>query len=89
MAAKKKAKKKPKPVKPYVRRCTPADICKFLDKLNIYLAALDADYTRLRKAVCNVEDQAFGGGGVPTKPPRFCTGGSTLEPAPPPPPPVW
>jgi hypothetical protein len=60
-----------------------------------YLAALDKwlqndflpDYTRLRKAVCNVERKAWGTGGTMAL--RFCTGGPAGEPADPTPPPIW
>lgn len=70
--------------------CNVPHICEYLEALDKWLHnKFIPDYTALRVAVCNVEDQAFGGGGNPNKPPRFCSGGGTNEPADPPKPPVW
>ncbi len=78
------------PTPPGLDKCNVPAICEFLDKLNDWLRyQFYPDYKALRIAVCNVEDQAFAGAGVPTKPPRFCSGGGTNEPMDPPKPPVW
>jgi hypothetical protein len=71
-------------------KCNVPEICEFLEKLSNWLKNdFYPDYKALRIAVCNVEDQAFGGSGSSSTPPRFCTGGGTNEPADPPKPPVW
>jgi hypothetical protein len=76
--------------------CTPEKACKYLAELNRFFYGTKGnpgfmdDYTKLRKAVCNVERQAFGMGGVPDLNLRFCKGGGTgNEPADPVKPPVW
>jgi hypothetical protein len=63
-------------------RCNLPNICRFLEELSTWLQLLNTDCTALRKAVCNVEKQAFSNTGVNAVPPRFC-GDSTSEPAPP------
>ena len=71
-------------------KCTPPNICKFLDELSRWLHhKFIPDYTALRIAVCNVEKKAFTNTGINASPPKFCIGGPVNEPAPPPPPPVW
>jgi hypothetical protein len=67
--------------------CTTADICNYLKKLTVWLIWFQADYTKLRRAVCNVERRAWGGPGDPSL--RFCTNGPGSEPADPTPPPIW
>jgi hypothetical protein len=63
-------------------KCNLPNVCRFLDSLSPWLLQLNADYTALRIAVCNVEKHAFSGTGIDTAPPRFCT--DPNEPAPPP-----
>jgi hypothetical protein len=71
-------------------KCNVPHICEYLEALDYWLRnQFMPDYTALRIAVCNAEDQAFGSNGDPNKPPRFCTGSGQNEPANPPPPPVW
>ena len=85
-------KRPPRPPKPPPYedlKCTPPNICKYLEKLSAWLQWFVADYEKLRVAVCNVEKQAFSSSGINAKPPKFCTGGPAVEPPPPPPPPVW
>ena len=69
------------------RQCTTVDICNYLKKLAIWLVWFQADYTRLRRAVCNVERRAWGGAADSSL--RFCTNGPGSEPADPTPPPIW
>ena len=69
------------------RNCTTADICNYLKKLAAWLVWFQYDYTRLRRAVCNVERRAWGGPGDPSL--RFCSNGTGSEPADPTPPPIW
>jgi len=69
------------------RNCNTADICTYLKRLGIWLVWFQLDYTRLRRAVCNVERRAWGGPGDPAL--RFCTNGPGSEPADPTPPPIW
>ena len=49
------------------RPCNPPEICKFLEELNAYLIAFQADYTKVRIAVCNVEAKAFDNLGTQAK----------------------
>lgn len=70
-----------------LRGCTTTDICKYLQKLAAWLVWFQYDYTRLRRAVCNVERRAWGGPGDPAL--RFCSNGTGSEPADPTPPPIW
>ncbi len=71
-------------------KCTPPNICKFLDALSAWLhQKFIPDYTALRIAVCNVEKKAFTNTGINSSPPKFCVGGPANEPADPPKPPVW
>jgi hypothetical protein len=88
-SAPKKPPRMPKPPAYEDLKCTPPKICEYLDKLGVWLKWLEADYTKLRVAVCNVEKQAFSQSGTDARPPKFCIGGATNEPLPPPPPPVW
>ncbi len=67
--------------------CNLKDICAHLTALNTYFTWFHADYTLLRRAVCNVERQAFDGNGSVLD--RFCGGGGVNEPADPVKPPVW
>ena len=67
--------------------CTTADICNYLKKLAAWLVWFQYDYTRLRRAVCNVERRAWGGPGDPSL--RVCSNGTGSEPADPTPPPIW
>lgn len=85
--AKAPAKKGPKKRSP--RPCVPPEICKYLKELKVWLLWLEQDYTDLRIAMCNVEQQAFTGTGDPTK--RFppCGGGPSGDPVKPPKVPVW
>ena len=69
------------------RNCTTADICRYLTALSKWFVWFQHDYTKLRRAVCNVERQAFGGVGDPAL--RFCSNGTGSEPADPTPPPIW
>lgn len=69
------------------RGCTTADICKYLTQLATWLVWFQADYTKLRRAVCNVERRAWGGPGDQSL--RFCSNGTGSEPADPTPPPIW
>lgn len=69
------------------RNCTTADICNYLRKFAAWLIWFQYDYTRLRRAVCNVERRAWGGPGDPSL--RFCSNGTGSEPADPTPPPIW
>lgn len=80
--AAKKNKKKPRP-------CVPPEICDYLAELRVWLHWFYNDYKDLRIAMCNVEQEAFTGTGVPGK--RFppCSGGPGGDPIPPPKPPVW
>ena len=72
------------------RPCTLDEICKYLSKdLADWLKKFNADYTAVRKALCNVERQAFGDG-TGTAAGRFCkNGGPGSEPNNPDPPPIW
>jgi len=93
-SAKKSAAKKNPPSKPTYggkkHPCTLPDVCEYLTELTDYLTnEFLPDYTKLRKAVCNLERVVFD-----QKPPnsalRFCSGtGGGNEPTDPPPPPVW
>ena len=75
---------------PGLDKCNVPEICRYLERLYDYLRyEFYPDYQAVRIALCNVEDQAFGGNGDPNKPPRFCTGTGSNEPADPPKPPVW
>ena len=91
MASKKSAKKKSSAKgkkKAHDSKCNDAEICKFLADLSAWLKWFNEDYKKLRKAVCNVERQAFGDGtALPNL--RFCTGGPAAEPNDPTPPPKW
>lgn len=69
------------------RNCTTADLCTYLRKLAVWFVWFQYDYTRLRRAVCNVERRAWGGPGDPSL--RFCSNGTGSEPADPTPPPIW
>ena len=72
----------PATTKHYKRPCTLDEICKYLSKdLADWLTWFWNDYKKVRKALCNVERQAFGDGtGVQAG--RFCTGGGPVgEPA--------
>ena len=70
------------------RGCSPDEICDFLEELSEWLKWFNADYKKLRKAVCNVEKKAWGLGGATTAK-RFCSHGPGDEPADPQRPPVW
>ena len=72
---------------PVVEKCDLPNVCNFLQSLSDYLQVFNADYKKLRIAVCNIDHEVFGSGGNLTD--RLCTGGTSGEPADPPPPPVW
>ena len=93
MAAKKKQRPKAgkmvnAPIWQGKRNCTPADVCDYLTELGKWLKWFNADYTKLRVAVCNVEKKAWGETGS-TLAKRFCASGATDVPMPPTPPPIW
>lgn len=96
MAAKKAGKKKGRkagkmvdaPIWEGRSECTNEEICAYLTELGKWLKWFNDDYTRLRKAVCNVERKAWGESGSTTAR-RFCTGGGTDEPPKPVKPPIW
>lgn len=70
-----RARKKQPLARPSVDpKCNLPNICRYIEELAVWLQHLDADYTALRIAVCNVEKQAFAGSGVDAAPPRFCSG---------------
>jgi hypothetical protein len=69
--------------------CDLADICKYMKELDVWLKDFIKDYTNVRKALCNVERQAFNEG-TGTQAGRFCKAGSHgSEPAQPTDPPGW
>jgi len=72
---------------PQPDKCNMKHVCDFMEKLSKYLQDFNADYKKLRIAVCNLDHQVFGAGGDLSL--RFCTGGASGEPADPPPPPIW
>jgi len=75
---------------PPAHRCTDREICRYLKRLSQWLVRdFLPDYERLRLAVCNVEDQAFNGTGVPADRFPACGGGTGGGPAPVAPPPLW
>lgn len=94
MAAKKKSARrsgtKRRKTAPYSSTgdCSLDQVCKFLRELSDWLKWFDADYTKLRRAMCNVERKAWGESGS-TAARRFCTGGGVDEPPAPTRPPVW
>jgi hypothetical protein len=103
MAVKKKAAKKTvakkRPAKkggtrgmpeaPEGKPCTPPEICAYLKELSVWLEGFIVDYTRLRRAVCNVEKKAWNISGHTTTD-RFCShGGAGVEPQDPQKPPIW
>ena len=93
MAAKKKQRPKAgkmvnAPIWQGKRNCTPADVCDYLTELGKWLKWFNADYTKLRVAVCNVEKKAWGETGS-TLAKRFCASGATDVPPAPTPPPIW
>ena len=68
--------------------CTTAEICDYLTQLGVWFEWFHADYTKLRRAVCNVEKKAWSESGS-TLAKRFCATGATEVPPAPAKPPVW
>jgi hypothetical protein len=63
-------------------------LCAYLTALDAWTAGLVADYTRLRKAVCNLEAVALLN--LPADATKvFCGGGAGGDPTPPPKAPKW
>jgi len=69
--------------------CSLPKVCAYLKLLHDWTKKVEAYELVLANAICNVEKQAFIGGGSTARPPRLClhTGGS--EPEKPPSPPDW
>ena len=73
-----------------MKKMNPNDVlCMYLDQLNQWFKEFNEDYTALRKAMCNVEREAFYADGLKGK--RFCKGAGPGDPPsdPPPTPPTW
>ena len=70
------------------RSCDIDTVCAYLKDLSEWLEWFEKDYTKLRKAVCNVEKKAWKEAGA-VKHLRFCTGGTADDPPAPMKPPVW
>ena len=72
---------------PVVQKCDLDHICNYLQSLSDYLQLFNADYRKVRIAVCNLDLAVFHNGGNLSD--TLCTGGTAGEPADPPPTPVW
>jgi hypothetical protein len=79
----------------FKKPCTATDadiqkLCDYLDYLNTWFAWFNDDYTRVRRAVCNLDKKVFVGSGWDTTGKyELCDGGSGDDYTDPPAPPKW